>query len=149
MEVPLRQNLMDSIVKLKKVSKHLLGISGVSQGEFFILHKIVILNKELPENKPGVKISELSKAAKMSKPAVSQMLNVLEDKSLIERMTTKTDRRVVYVKLTDKGREQFQSKAEELSSLLDKIVIELGEDDTESLVNLLDKLYDIIDNIGM
>ena len=147
MEMPQRQELIDVIVKLKKVSKHLIVIPGISQGEIVILHKIVQLQKGLQENEPGVKISELSKAATMSKPAVSQMLNALENKALIERVTTKVDRRVVYVKLTDQGHEQFKNKTSELTNLLDKIVNELGEEDTESLVHLLGKLNDIIENI--
>ncbi len=147
MEISQRQKLLESIGKLKKAHKWFPTDSGVSRGEFFMLHKIVKLNKELQENKPGVKISDLSAAGQMSKPAVSQMLNSLEDRGLVKRVMTKEDRRVVYVDLTESGHMQLKKTMNEFSNLLDKIVAELGEEDTATLVRLFDKLYDIIENM--
>lgn len=45
-----------------------------------MLHKISHLIRNSQEEKPGAKITDLSVAAEMSKPAVSQMLNSLEKK---------------------------------------------------------------------
>lgn len=58
---------------------------------------------------------------------------------------TKTDRRVVYVKLTDSGKTQLEKIAQKMDELMDQIVEELGKEDTAELARLLDKLYIILE----
>lgn len=92
----------------------------------------------------GVTISTLSELLEISKSAVSQMINALEDKGYIERITTKNDRRLVYVRLTENGE---QSLARELHSFLEGMALifaKMGEEDTEDLLRLLKKLYLIV-----
>ena len=145
MEQSKKDLLVQAMHRLKKERTWFPVMDGVSRGEFFMLHKISHLIRNSQEEKPGAKITDLSVAAEMSKPAVSQMLNSLEKKGLIERIMTKTDRRVVYVKLTDSGKTQLEKIAQKMDELMDQIVEELGKEDTAELARLLDKLYIILE----
>ncbi len=140
MEQADKEALMQSLHKLKRTQAWYPTLSGISRGEFFMLHRIASLSKQASEEKPGVKITELSVAAEMSKPAVSQMLNSLEDKEFVERVTTKTDRRVVYVRLTETGKAKLKEHAAEMGRKMDLIIKELGPEDTAQLTRLIDKL---------
>jgi DNA-binding MarR family transcriptional regulator len=83
----------------------------------------------------------------MSKPAVSQMLNTLENKKLIERVMAKSDRRVVYVKLTESGIEQLEKTHKQFQTWLDQIIEELGAEDTAELARLVNKLHLIMEHL--
>lgn len=142
-----REKLWQAMHRLKRAQGWPLQFLGLSRGEFFMLHQVACLEKHKEGDVPGGKISDLSTATEMSKPAVSQMLNALEDKGLIERIMTKSDRRVVYVRLTDTGRERLAASGRQMGGLIDAIVRELGPEDTKELIRLIDKLYQIFEKI--
>ncbi|NLJ30182.1 MAG: winged helix DNA-binding protein [Clostridiales bacterium] len=147
MEQNQKELLWSAMHRLKKSQAWPPRLSGVSRGEFFMLHQVARLERKKDGKAPGGKISDLSAATEMSKPAVSQMLNSLEDKGLVERIMTKSDRRVVYVRLTEKGRERLDATARQMNELLDRVVKELGPEDTEELTRLFIKLYQIMEKM--
>lgn len=144
-----KDQLLNAMHRLKKEQSWPQIFSGVSRGEFFMLHKIEYLCRGENEEKPGTKISDLSAATEMSKPGVSQMLNTLEDKGLIERVMTKSDRRVVYVRLTEQGKEKLGETARQMSLLMGRIVEELGPEDTAELTRLIQKLNQIMSKLKL
>lgn len=91
-----------------------------------------------------VQVNEISDATGMSKPATSQILKKLEDKSLIERFTLKDDRRVVHVKLSEKGNDVFKQEKQCMDNMANKIVDEMGETDMEQFLHLCNKMTDIV-----
>jgi len=54
----------------------------------------------------------------ISKSAVSQLINKLEDKNYVERTTFKSDRRIVYVRLTEFGEGVLEKNTREIRGLL-------------------------------
>lgn len=104
-------------------------------------------NSKQDENYCGIKTSDLTQKLCITKPATSKMLNLLEEKELIERSSNKNDRRVVYVKLTEKGEEFLKLQDEKLENFVYKMVEKMGEEDTDNLIRLLGKLYDVIEEL--
>nr|WP_319487528.1 MarR family transcriptional regulator [uncultured Caproiciproducens sp.] len=147
MEQKEKDKLLEAIHSLKRAQTWLPSTEGISRGEYFTLHTIHHLTEHVDDSKPGAKITDLSNAAQMSKPAVSQMLNILEDKKLIERVMAKSDRRVVYVKLTEAGAEQLKRTHQQFHYWFDQIIEELGEEDTAELARLVNKLHTIMENL--
>jgi len=147
MEQTEKEKLLEALHSLKRTQTWLSPLGGVSRGEYITLHMIYHLSKNADENESGTKITDLSKAVQMSRPAVSQMLNCLEKKGLIERMMAKTDRRVVYAKLTQAGEEQLEKAHYQFHSWFDEIVEELGAEDTAELVRLINKLHAITEHL--
>ena len=84
----------------------------------------------------------------MSKPAVSQMLNLLESRGLVKRTAARSDRRVVYVRLTESGRELRGRIQKSYEATVDRIVGELGPRDTAELLRLFNRLCDIFAELG-
>lgn len=126
--------------KFQKIRMNTKNAGETPRSEIMML-KMIKMNTSATE---GVTISTLSELLEISKSAVSQMINALEDKEYVERITTKNDRRLVYVRLTESG-EQFLAK--ELQALLKRmtqIFAKMGEEDTEDLLRLLKKLYLIV-----
>jgi DNA-binding MarR family transcriptional regulator len=88
-----------------------------------------------------VKTSLLADHLMISNPGVSQMLNVLETKGYVERSTNKNDRRVVYVKLTEYGRELLGKELGSITEILSNIFDKMGEEDVFKLIELINKFY--------
>ncbi|MEA4903050.1 MarR family winged helix-turn-helix transcriptional regulator [Desulfitobacterium sp.] len=124
-----RRNMMN-----KKMS------GEIPRSEFKLL-KVVQMNSTKRE---GVTISSLSDHLGISKSAVSQMINLLEDEGYIERVFTKNDRRLVYVRLTDGGEKYIAQRYQKFLESMTEIFNRMGEKDTEELLRLLEKLYDIV-----
>ena len=147
MTVSQRQELLEAMHKLKKASQFDVHNGELSRGECFLLQQIS-KRKDAPEDgAPGVRISDLSASARMSKPAVSQMLNVLEDKGMVRRITTKNDRRVVYVALTEDGKSVLSRFFQRADAMMDKLISRLGTEDTDLLIRLINRLYDILNEM--
>lgn len=86
-------------------------VASLTTSEVFILFCINRLNVS---GGTGSKVSEISQALGVSSPMVTQLINTLEDEEFIERTTNREDRRVVCIKLTDKGRKEIKSALESL-----------------------------------
>lgn len=96
---------------------------------------------------PGTTISALSNSVHSSMPAVSQIVRTLDEKELVERIIAKTDRRVVYVCLTPKGKAFLDEEEQQFLSFLNEIADGMGDEDTNQLIFLLDKLQTVLNKV--
>ncbi len=94
-----------------------------------------------------VTITEISEKINISKPAVSQAINALEDKLFVNRVYTKSDRRVVYVEITEKGNEAIENAFKKRNESFNKLLELLGEEDSETFLRLLEKISRLIGEI--
>ena len=148
MDTNQRKELFETVSKFKKLHSWMPPVAGLSQGEFIMMHKLDDCNKEkTDQDTPGVKISTLCACTHMSMPGVSQMLNSLENKEMIERIMAKDDRRVVYVDLTVKGHALLDEAIRKFIIIVDQIMEEFGEEDTKTLIALLNKFYTITEQL--
>lgn len=147
MEPAEKEKLLEALHSLKRAHTCFSSPGEISRGEYFLLHRIFHLTQDTEEESMGAKITDLSKAVQMSRPAISQMLNSLESKGFIERIMAKKDRRVVYVKLTQAGIEELEKNRQEFQNFFDRLVEELGSNDTAELIRLIKKLDAIIENL--
>jgi DNA-binding MarR family transcriptional regulator len=135
------EKVYKAIQKFKKISSFSEVFSDMSHSEFIMMKLI----QDKTEEEKGVKISTLSSFLMISNPAVSQMINTLETKGYVERITTKNDRRVVYVTLTKLGEANLEKACQSFVRVASDILGKMGQEDTETLLRLLDKLYRIAD----
>ncbi|MCT2581595.1 MarR family transcriptional regulator [Actinophytocola sp. S1-96] len=86
------------------------------------------------------RLTELAASEGVSQPAMSQLVNRLQELGLAERRPDPDDGRVVLVHVTDDGRAQVAHRravrAERLAALLDR----LGDDDRRALADALPAL---------
>jgi len=129
--------IMQDFHKIGLNTKH---TSDLSRSELAML-KMLKLHSTATE---GVTNSTLSELLEISKSAVSQMINALEDKTYVERVTTKHDRRLVYIRLTASGEQRLEQQLQALLQRMAEIFDRMGREDTEDLLRLLQKLYLIV-----
>lgn len=134
MEMKELELIFDSIDKFKKVDLFSKVLTNLTHSEFMLMNLI-----KCNSGSEGIKSSNIASIMMISNPAVSQMINGLEDKGYVERVTTKNDRRVVYVRLTELGRELLEKEKNVLVAFFSKILDRMGKEDSYRLMELVNK----------
>lgn len=86
-------------------------------------------------------MSEISRFLGLTPPTVTQLINSLEAKQMVERQADPSDRRVVRIKLTEQGKIITRKARDHMDATLQKMVAYLGEEESDQLAELLLKVY--------
>ena len=132
-EQDITREFLDAMIGVRKASKIPHFFSELSYSELAVFRAMRFLSGGcLP--KELVKTSDISAHIQISKPALSQVINKLEDKGLVERVVQKSDRRSVYVRFTRKGIGMFEK---------------MGYEDTLRFITLMKKFHEVVAQVDM
>jgi DNA-binding MarR family transcriptional regulator len=84
-----------------------------------------------------ITVSEISKLLHVTSPTVTQLIKGLETEGLIERTINPADRRVVGIKLTEKGEQVTQQARRDFFESINGLIAYLGEEQSDQLAELL------------
>lgn len=144
------KRLLETMSRFKRATKLPYLEHVLPQRDFMVLHIISqhkLKRADDPSAPPGIKVSELSEILQITSPSVSQMVNTLEEKQYVKRISTKNDRRVVYIALTEQGQTVLEEANQAFIALTNEFIAELGIDETEQLIHLVNRLYDIMNHV--
>lgn len=110
--------------------------------EYFILVAVAVVTQKRPE---GVTMKELADMSHTTMSAASKKIRILEEKGLIERRTSKTDRRNSYITLSEKGKAICEKERRRKNDWLLKVISRMGEEDMEQLITLSNRMFDIME----
>lgn len=89
----------------------------------------------------GARLGDLVQGAAMTKQSVNYLVDHLETAGYVERVPDPTDHRAKLLRLTERGREVERVARRAIQALQAEWAAELGEDDFETLLTLLRRLY--------
>ena len=89
------------------------------------------------EDTQGMTMGRMAELLHCGKSAVSQTVAKLEKRGLVERRTSPEDRRLVFVGFTAQGQSVFQAKRAVILDVLNRIVGDLGEEQSVRLIGLV------------
>ena len=127
----LAQELRQVLSQFRRIGWQAHADQEVRQSEFRLLFTL------LEADAIGTKVSDLSMQMHITPAAVTHMLNSLEEGGYIERLADPADRRVVLVKLTDKGRQTVEARKAKFLEKLMELIGFLGEQDARELLRLV------------
>lgn len=111
---------------------------GITQGEFCVLDTVV--------RSPEISQIELARLLFKGRAHITQMLNTLEQKGLIERSNkTKNGRQVRETSLTAAGQKIYKTICDELNKNFE-LMTTFFEDKDEKLISYLEEIKNIITN---
>jgi DNA-binding MarR family transcriptional regulator len=87
-----------------------------------------------------VTFSRLAKITKNSKPTITEMINKFVKFECVYREKCPDDGRVIYIRLTEKGRMIARSEENSLMKVIEKMVDILDEREIGTLIEILEKL---------
>ena len=93
-------------------------------------------------------MGELSRNIQVTMPSMTEMIDGLEELGIAERWRDSNDRRVVRVKLTEKGKQMRKEYMARRRQELENIFSKLSVEDWDELINSLEKASQILQKIG-
>lgn len=140
----LKEQLVQALLRFKRLSMTFPPEYHVNVGEFFVMKK---LEKNNLCSESPVNVSDIHSNLHVTKPAVSQMLNSLEKKGYVSRAIDKTDRRRISVTLTAEGMKVLKAMTQYMDQTLGTTVMRFGEENTRQLISLFTLLADISEDV--
>lgn len=137
------QKLLRAFSQFRKSGWHDRQIAGYNPSEIKVL---MAIRHETNEEKPDMKVSEISSILRVTSPTVTQIINKLEKDDLVERNTDPVDRRAVNIHLTEKGIEVTNEARKAFTETFAGLIDHLGEDDSEKLAELLNKVFNYFEH---
>ena len=107
---------------------------------------LLALLVSLEETAPPVRLrmTDVSRSLAISKPAATQMVNHLVKSGLVERTQSSSDRRVVYIQATPKGRSTFMHVMKSRMVYIERAVHRIGVERAALLGELLNEFVDTL-----
>ncbi len=134
----LERALLEAMLEARHSLHQLLQAASMPRGAYAALFLIDEMNREQHET-PGVTISMLGERLRISRPAVTRMVNDLEEQGYVIKLSARQDRRFVYLMLTPDGRAAL---AQARKSFL-KMIGQMGEEDACELLRLLKRISEL------
>ncbi|MFJ5718190.1 MarR family winged helix-turn-helix transcriptional regulator [Neobacillus sp. NPDC093127] len=132
------QKLLKAFMQFRKTGWHEKKIGGYNPSEFKVLAAI---QQGANEKNDEMKLSEISQRLQVTPPTVTQIINILEKDGLVERAIDPEDRRAVKIKLTQAGMEATAKAKNRFTEKFTGLIDYLGEEESEQLADLLDKVH--------
>lgn len=132
-------NVFNRILVIEEMSLKTSQFSDVSLKE---MHTIEIIGKF-----DQVTPSDIARELMVTLGTVTTSLNKLEAKGYIERTRSSSDRRVVYLSLTKKGRLLDRLHAKFHKNMVGQVVADMDENDMKSLLKGLENLHQFLEDL--
>lgn len=128
------QELDRTMVQFRRFGGQARSSHAIRPSEFTLLNTII---QCLDSDVKGIKVSDLSVQLQITPAGVTHTINSLEEGGYMERLADPTDRRVVLVRVTAKGKEIIETMRAEHFELLKGLTNFLGEHDSKELIRIL------------
>jgi len=138
-EETLSQTLIRVLRHVGRVQWYGRMVEGCTFGESILLYVIL---RHLRMHRHGPKVSELGSLLRVKTPSVTQMINGLEARGLVERAPDPEDRRSVRVRLTDEGLRVTREAEEAMRKEMEGLIGRLGEERARLLAELLGEVVE-------
>jgi DNA-binding MarR family transcriptional regulator len=137
-------NIFESLLtSLKRASE--VSISVMKPRDIGEVNHSQVIFLFMIHHKGEIKTSEISEHFGVTSGAATGIADKLENLGLIERRRSQTDRRVVTLGLTEKGRQLVLEKKQEHVELYQYILQDFSEEELLQTIKLLNKISDKIE----
>lgn len=133
---------INTFENLARIERHNQTIIGVKKSEARILLCVDFLAKK---NEGTVNISQISKKLLITPPSTTEFVKNLINKGYLEKHINPNDKRSISISLTDNGQKLVDSLTQYFNSLFSGIIEKLGVEQSNLLIELLDKVNSYFD----
>jgi DNA-binding MarR family transcriptional regulator len=113
------------------------------KGAFSFITIPQFVSLDLIETKGSLKMKELAKELNITLPAATKIVNKLVKLGLVKREFDYSDRRVIKVVLTQKGKKILEETKKERKKVIEKVFEKLSLKEREIYLNILRKIKNI------
>ncbi|AFM43509.1 transcriptional regulator [Desulfosporosinus acidiphilus SJ4] len=139
------QEMDRTMTQFRRIGGQVRSSHAIRPSEFTLLHNIILCTETDPR---GIKVSDLSFQLQITPAGVTHIINSLEERGYLERLAEPTDRRVVLVRATQKGKEIIEAMRSDHFCFLKGLTDYLGEHDSKELIRILSSVLNYLKNRG-
>ena len=137
------KEVMDACYQAKRIRDMLPALPGRVTPSH--IHYLDTLRKlETAEGK--VKVIDISDNLGLPRPSVTKTIKDMEKLGFVEKETTETDGRFVYIKTTRLGRDLVDKYVDEYFGNLSEDLGVITDEDADKMIEVVEKLYIVMSN---
>ncbi|MGG1878987.1 MarR family transcriptional regulator [Paenibacillus cisolokensis] len=107
-------------------------------------YQIMLLINDIPKCTP----SQLAEMFSVGKSSITAIVNRLVQAGMVERTRDESDRRIIYLSITDHGRFIFDSCRKQIRELISPYLQHFEEEEIESFISKFEKLGELMQEGG-
>lgn len=135
------KQVMDACYQAKRVRDMMPKLpNGVTPTHIHYLDVITKLELDGVE----VKVSEISDELGLPRPGVTKTIKDMERLGFVEKKSSETDGRIVYIRSTQTGRDLVCKYVDEYFTGLGESLIDIIDEDADTMIATVEKLYEVM-----
>ena len=137
------KEVMDACYQAKRIRDMLPALPGGVTSSH--IHYLDTLSK-LENTEGKVKVSDISENLGLPRPSVTKTVKDMEKLGFVEKETTETDGRFVYIKTTRTGRDLVDKYVDEYFGNLSEDLGGITDEDADKMIEVVEKFYIVMSN---
>lgn len=137
------KEVMDACYQAKRIRDMLPALPGGVTSSH--IHYLDTLSK-LEKTEGKVKVSDISENLGLPRPSVTKTVKDMEKLGFVEKETTETDGRFVYIKMTRTGRDLVDKYVDEYFGNLSEDLGGITDEDADKMIEVVEKFYIVMSN---
>ena len=135
--------------KIQAMTRKLQNVVFVKGKKSFNNSELRMLEEIVAADKKGERLisTQLADKVGVTRSAISQMVNRLSEKGLVQRVPDDVDRKIAYIELTGNAKELYNAQRKRMGEVVAKVVADFGADKANQMLKLVDEFCDSVYNI--
>lgn len=132
--------------KIQAMTRKLQNVVFVKGKKSFNNSELRMLEEIVAADKKGERLisTQLADKVGVTRSAISQMVNRLSEKGLVQRVPDDVDRKIAYIELTGNAKELYNAQRKRMGEVGAKVVADFGADKANQMLKLVDEFCDSV-----
>ena len=132
--------------KIQAMTRKLQNVVFVKGKKSFNNSELRMLEEIVAADKKGERLisTQLADKVGVTRSAISQMVNRLSEKGLVQRVPDDVDRKIAYIELTGNAKEHYNAQRKRMGEVVAKVVADFGADKANQMLKLVDEFCDSV-----
>ena len=132
--------------KIQAMTRKLQNVVLVKGKKSFNNSELRMLEEIVAADKKGERLisTQLADKVGVTRSAISQMVNRLSEKGLVQRVPDDVDRKIAYIELTGNAKELYNAQRKRMGEVVAKVVADFGADKANQMLKLVDEFCDSV-----
>lgn len=143
----INENLLTAWLRLSTSINNPRIVSELTYNESLICN--ILYNQLQTNSNAKLTATDLCNSTKMLKSQMNRTLNALEEKNLISKERSATDKRHIYISMNLEQANLYKKQHAQILELIDIIINNLGTDNALKAIEVFNSISDIADNLNL